>query len=119
MGLGRSMGILVTCAVLACGAPFARASDGSSACDAISPAHAHTLAGEAQRGGEYRRAAECYRLAGEPLQADRVQAKAFARTNAASTKQAAATLDQAKSQARLLRAAFRGQPAARERRGPG
>ncbi len=80
----------------------AHAGDGTVACD------------EARRSGDYHRAAECYRLAGEHVEADRALAKAFGEANVNMTKKASATVAEAKSQARRIRDAFR--PAARARR---
>jgi hypothetical protein len=68
---------------------------------------------EARRSGDYHRAAECYRLAGEPVEADRTLARAFGESNVTMTKKASATVAEAKSQARRIREAFR--PAARAR----
>lgn len=103
--------VLAAFAVLAGGLEPARAAGTPLTCAALSTEHAHTLAEEARQAGDYRQAAECYRLAGEPVEADRVLARAFAESNEANTKKAAATLEGAKSQARRIREAFRGRGA--------
>jgi hypothetical protein len=109
MGFVRvTMTALVTFAVLAAGSGTAHADAASlPACHATSPQHARSLAEEARRSGDHRRAAQCYREAGDDLSADRALAKAFAASSEASTKKASATIDDAKAQARRIREAFR------------
>jgi hypothetical protein len=88
----RSFGPLVIFAVFA---GTVHAAESTATCD------------EARRSGAYRQAAECYRLAGEPVEADRALARVFVQTNAENTRKASATLREAKSQARRLREALR------------
>ena len=99
------MGVVL--AVLAgAGAP-AYATDAVAGCGAVTAQHARTLANEARRAGDHRKAAECYRLAGDPVEADRALSKAFIETNEAASRKASATLDDARAQARRIREAFR------------
>ena len=132
----RQIGLLVTAALLVGGAAPLHAADepeavptsveaippeqvvvvrGSVTCEAVSPKHARTLADDARRERQYLRAAECYRLAGDLVAADRVMAKAFVAANADNTRKASATVDEAKAQARRIREAFRGRPEPRAR----
>jgi hypothetical protein len=114
MGFVRAtMSLILMFAVIAAGTEAAHADERLSNCGATSAQHAHALADEARHNGEYRRAAQCYRQAGEPVAADRALARAFAETGAASTKKASATIDDAKAQARRIREAFRPKPVAR------
>jgi hypothetical protein len=109
MGFVRAtMSVLVAFAVLAAGSGTAHADAKSlPACHAASAKHARSLAEEARRHGDHRRAAQCYRDAGDDVAADRALAKAFAESSEASTKKASATIDDAKAQARRIREAFR------------
>jgi hypothetical protein len=84
------------------------APEGSWSCNGASPARARWLADEAKRQGAYQRAAECYLVAGDPVQADRAFVKAFVEGNASASQKVAATVDDAKLQARRIREAFRG-----------
>ena len=114
MGFVRAtMSLIVMFAVIAAGTEAARADERLPACEATSASHAHKLADEASRNGEHRRAAQCYRQAGEPVAADRALAQAFIETSTASTKKASAAIDDAKAQARRIREAFRPKPVAR------
>jgi hypothetical protein len=121
MGFARQAGILVTVAILLGGAEAVRAQDTEgtlttlTTCDGVAPDQARAVADEARRGGQFHRAAECYLLAGEPVEADRALAKAFAEASVTNTKKASATLEDAKLQARRLREAFRGRPESRVR----
>lgn len=110
MRLVVSIGVVLF-ALATFGSGSAHAGEGVSRCDTATAAHARRLAEEARRNGDHRRAAECYRLAGDPLEADRALAKAFVEANAASTKKASATLEDAKLQARRVREALHGRPA--------
>jgi hypothetical protein len=76
-------------------------------CDGLSGDEARHLAQQARRDGSYRKAAECFRVAGDLVQADRSTIRASADTGAAATRKVAANIESAKSQARRLRAAFR------------
>lgn len=110
MGFVRAtMSALVAFTVLAAGTGTAHADAASlpPACQATSPKHARSLAEEARRNGDHRRAAQCYREAGDDVSADRALAKAFVESGEASTKKASATIDDAKAQARRIREAFR------------
>jgi hypothetical protein len=108
MGFVRAtMSALVLLAVLGAGTGTAHADSSLPACHANSPKHARSLADEARRSGDHRLAAQCYREAGDDVSADRALAKAFAESSEASTKKAAATIDDAKAQARRIREAFR------------
>ena len=114
MGFVRvTMSVLVAFAVLAAGSGAAHADTSLPACRASSPQHARSLAEEARQSGDQRRAAQCYREAGDAVAADRALAKAFVASGEASTKKAAATIDDAKAQARRIREAFRPRNAAR------
>jgi hypothetical protein len=108
MGFVRAtMSALVLFAVLAAGSGTAHADASLPACHAKSPQHARSLAEEARRHGEHRRAAQCYREAGDDVSADRALAKAFAESSEVSTKKASAMIDDAKAQARRIREAFK------------
>jgi hypothetical protein len=114
MGFVRAtMTLIVVFAVIAAGTEAARADDRLPTCGATSEKHARELADEARRNGEHRRAAECYRQAGEPVEADLALAKAFVESSTASTRKASATIDDAKAQARRIREAFRPKSVAR------
>jgi hypothetical protein len=108
MGFVRAtMSVLVAFAVLAAGTGTAHADTSLTACHATSPDHARTLAEEARQNGDHRRAAQCYREAGDAVAADRALARAFLKTGAASTKKASAALDHARAQALRIREALR------------
>ena len=107
MGFIRTIAVGVVLAVMgAAGAP-AHAADAIVRCGAVTAQHARTLADEARRVGDHRRAAECYRLAGDPVEADRALSKAFVESNEAASRKASATIDDARAQARRIREAFR------------
>jgi hypothetical protein len=92
----------------ASGVQSAQAADApEDPCNGASPTRARWLGDAARRQGEYQRAAECYLVAGEPVAADRAYAKAFVEANARTSQKAAATVDDAKLQARRIRQAFR------------
>jgi hypothetical protein len=114
MGFVRAtMTAMVIFAVLAAGTGAAHADTRLPACGASSPVHARKLAEEARQSGDYRRAAQCYREAGDDVSADRSLAKAFAASGAQSTKKASAMIDDAKAQARRIKEAFRAKPGER------
>ncbi|HEU4627538.1 MAG TPA: hypothetical protein VFS52_22475 [Steroidobacteraceae bacterium] len=108
MGFVRAtMSALVAFTVLAAGSGTARADTTLPTCHALSPEHARTLAEEARQSGDHRRAAQCYRDAGDTVAADLALARAFAESSEASTRKASATIDDAKAQARRIREALR------------
>jgi hypothetical protein len=107
MGVLTQLGILGMLAAIGAGTAPVQAEETVATCSAPSALHARALADEASRTGEHHRAAVCYLEAGDALEADRAFAKAFAVAQATSTKRASATLDEAKAQARRVRAAFR------------
>jgi hypothetical protein len=78
----------------------------TSECDRLSADEARKVAVHAQQEGEHRKAADCYRIAGDLVRADRAQLKASAETAAESSQKSAANVQVAKEQARRLREAF-------------
>ena len=76
-------------------------------CVGLLPDEARRLAVEASREGAHRRAAECYRAAGDLVQADRAQIRATADSSATAVQKVATTVEAAKQNARRVRAAFR------------
>jgi hypothetical protein len=76
-------------------------------CEGVSPDQARRLAQQAERDGSHRRAAECFRIAGDLVQSDRALIRASADTHADATRKAAVTAEAARLQARRLRDAFR------------
>jgi hypothetical protein len=113
MGFVRAtMTVMVAFAIVAAGTGSAHA-DTRLSCGATSPKHARTLAEEAGRNGDHRRAAQCYREAGDDLSADRALVKAFVASGEQSTKKASEMIDGAKAQARRIKEAFRPRAAAR------
>lgn len=82
-------------------------------CAAAEAKYARSMAEEARRAGEHRKAAACYRVAGDPVEADKAQAKAFVENGEVASRKASATIDDAREQARRVREAFRAKPAAR------
>jgi hypothetical protein len=107
MGFIRTMGMGAVLAALAIAGAPAYAADALATCGAVTAQHARTLADEARRVGNHRKAAECYRLAGDPVAADRALSKAFIESNEAASREASATIDGARAQARRIREAFR------------
>jgi hypothetical protein len=79
-----------------------------SQCDGLTGDEARRLAQQASRDGSHRKAAECFRVAGDLVKADRSTMRASADSGAAATRKAAANVETAKAQARRLRAAFAG-----------
>jgi hypothetical protein len=95
---------IATLLILLCAASgIVRAGD----CDSVSQERARLLAREASDRNELRLAAACYRLAGEPLEADRALARQFARTSSASGQRMSDTIATAKQQAREIRDSLR------------
>jgi hypothetical protein len=76
-------------------------------CDGATPDDARRIAQQAQREGAHRKAAECFRIAGDHVRADRAQLRASAATGAVSGQKTAANLETAKAQARRIREALR------------
>jgi hypothetical protein len=114
MGFVRvTMTVMVTFAVLAAGTGAAHADARFPACGATSVMHARKLADDARQQGDHRRAAQCYREAGDDVSADRAMAKAFAVSGAKATKKASAMIDDAKAQARRIKEALRAKPGTR------
>ncbi len=95
---------IATLLVLLCAASgVVRAGD----CEGVTPERARLLAHEASDQGDFRRAAACWRIAGEPVEADRALARNFARTSAASGQRMSDTIASAKQQAREIRDSLR------------
>jgi hypothetical protein len=76
-------------------------------CEGDTPDRARLLAREALDQGAFQRAAACYRIAGEPFEADRALARHFARTSEASGQRMGDTIASAKQQAREIRDSLR------------
>jgi hypothetical protein len=76
-------------------------------CDGLPRDQARLFAQNAQRAGSHRKAAECFRIAGDLVQADRAQIRASADTSASSAERIKAEVESAKAQAKRLRKAFR------------
>jgi hypothetical protein len=96
---------LATLLILLCAATgVARAAPG---CEVAGVERARLLAREASDRGEFHLAATCYRIAGEPLEADRALARHFARTSSASGQRMSETIASAKQQAREIRDSLR------------
>lgn len=68
---------------------------------------ARQLAAQAQRAGAHRKAAECFRIAGDLAKADREQIRASQDATAATSQKMAANVETAKAQARRVKDAFR------------
>jgi hypothetical protein len=79
----------------------------ADACEGLAPEQARELAKEARQDGNHRLAAQCFRIAGDHMQADREQVRASAEDTPATTQKVAANVESAKAQARRLREAFR------------
>jgi len=75
-------------------------------CNDATPAHARSLADKAFQSGAFQRAGVCYLAAGEPSLADRAFVKAAAQNKVDTSRRLASNLDEAKAQARQLKAAF-------------
>jgi hypothetical protein len=75
-------------------------------CDDATPERARTLADQAWRDAAYKRAGECYLIAGQHGLADEAFVKAAAATTPETSRRLAANLDEVKAQARQVKAAF-------------
>jgi hypothetical protein len=76
-------------------------------CDGLPQDEARRLAETAQRAGAHRKAAECFRIAGDPGRANRAQLRASADGGAATAQKIKANMEISKAQAKRLRDAFR------------
>jgi hypothetical protein len=76
-------------------------------CEGTSPREARRLAKEAEHNGAHRQAADCFRVAGDHLRADRAMIRVTAETSADTKQKLAANAETVKAQARRLREAFR------------
>jgi hypothetical protein len=76
-------------------------------CEGLPRDQARLHAENAQDAGAHRKAAECFRIAGDHAQADRAQLRASADTSAATAQRIKAGAESAKEQAKRLREAFR------------
>jgi hypothetical protein len=79
----------------------------SMECTGLSVDEARRMAQQATRDGAHRKAAECFRAAGDLARANRAQIRASADSGAAATRQVNVNVATAKEQARRIRAAFR------------
>lgn len=75
-------------------------------CKGLSGDDARQMAQQASRDGAHRKAAECFRVAGDFARADRALMRASADSGAAASRQASIDIATAKEQARRIRAAF-------------
>lgn len=104
----RAAGVLAALFVAFCFAGTALVHAGEEAgCPSSVKERALVLGHEAQDRGEFRLAAQCYRVAEEPLLADRALAQSFARTSAAAGQGMSDTIDAAREQARAIRESLR------------
>lgn len=95
---------IATLLILLCAASgVVRAGD----CEGVTPDRARVLARAASDQGDFHHAAACWRIAGEPVEADRALARNFVRTSAASSQRMSDTIASAKQQAREIRSSFR------------
>jgi hypothetical protein len=76
-------------------------------CAGLTGDEARQVAYQATRDGAHRKAADCFRAAGDLARADRALVRAAADSGAAATRQASNNIQAAKEQARRIRAAFR------------
>ena len=88
-------------------AEAASAAPTSLECAGLSGDEARRMAQQATRDGAHRKAAECFRAAGDVVRADRALIRASADSGVAATRQASINVEAAKEQARRIRAAFR------------
>jgi hypothetical protein len=79
----------------------------SPECAGLEPGKAREHAEQARRDGDHRKAAHCFRAAGDPVRADRALVRATADHAAETSQKTAAAVQTAKLQARRLREAFR------------
>jgi hypothetical protein len=83
------------------------ASPGAQYCDGLTPDEARRHAEQAKRDGAHRKAADCFRIAGDHVRADRAQLRASADAGDVSAQKTAANIETAKAQARRIRDALR------------
>lgn len=76
-------------------------------CDGLPQDEARRIAQNAQRAGAHQKAAECFRIAGDLVRADRAQMRASADEGTASGQRFRASIETTKAQAKRLREAFR------------
>ena len=76
------------------------------ACKDASPEHARELAGKAWQDGAYKRAGECYVVAGEHALANEAFVKASAQSSGDTSRRLASNLNDVKAQARQMKQAF-------------
>jgi hypothetical protein len=79
---------------------------GGPACKEASPEHARTLADKAWQDGAYKRAGECYVVAGEHALANEAFVKASAESSGETSRRLASNLNDVKTQARQMKQAF-------------
>lgn len=79
----------------------------TTVCDGMSQDEARRIADQAKKDGAHRKAAECFRIAGDTVSADRAQLRASAETGEASSQKTVANVEVAKAQAKRIREAFR------------
>jgi hypothetical protein len=80
--------------------------DGGRGCRETTPEQARSLADKAWRDGAYRRAGECYLVAGEQALANEAFVKATAHSTADTSRRLASNLNDVKAQARQMKQAF-------------
>jgi hypothetical protein len=76
-------------------------------CEGSSAIDARRLAREATKNGEHQRAAECFLIAGDNVRAHRAMIRAAADSAEAAKRNASVAVENARSQAKRIRAAFR------------
>lgn|GEM_PF-2161295 len=79
----------------------------ATACVGVSANEARQIAQQAHQKRAHRQAAECFRVAGDHVRADRAMVRASADKGADTLRKATANAETAKMQARRLREAFR------------
>jgi len=80
--------------------------NGGPGCKDASPENARALADKAWRDGAYKRAGECYVVAGEHALANEAFVKASAETSGDTARRLASNLNDVKTQARQMKQAF-------------
>jgi hypothetical protein len=106
----RMAGVLAGLIVASCfaGVSLVRAAEPAApACPCATKEDALTAAHEARRQGDFRLAAQCYRLADEPVLADRALAEGFVQASASAGQGMSETIATAKQQARAIRESLR------------
>jgi hypothetical protein len=76
-------------------------------CHGLAADEARRHAEQAKRDGNHRKAADCFRIAGDHVRADRAQLRASAVAGDVSAQKTAANIETAKAQARRIREALR------------